>query len=49
MLPLLLACLVTVGFDSPPRGDAAVSECLARVKDINGAAGPRADAGYRIG
>jgi formylmethanofuran dehydrogenase subunit E len=48
MLALTLAC-VLVGVDSPPRDQATVSECLARVEAVHGGAGPWAVAGYRMG
>lgn len=50
-LTLLLLGLVSVALlvaDIPP-ASAPQTECLARVKEVHGAAGPWAVAGYRIG
>jgi formylmethanofuran dehydrogenase subunit E len=47
MLALLFVCLTIPGDPSPD--PAAVAECLARVKEIHGGAGPWAVVGYRMG
>ncbi len=46
---LLLVPLLVVGGESPPGESPTVSECLTRVKEVHGATGPWAVAGYRIG
>ena len=48
MLPMILASALMITADQPSES-ARVSECLARVREIHGAAGPWAVAGYRIG
>src|SRR4051812_27670794 len=49
MPSMLLAALLTVAAADPPASSPAPSECLARVREVHGAAGPWAVAGYRIG
>jgi formylmethanofuran dehydrogenase subunit E len=48
MLPVMLVAASMIAAD-PPAGPANVTECLARVRDVHGAAGPWAVAGYRMG
>lgn len=46
---LLLVFLLAVGVEPASRETPPASECLARVKEVHGVAGPWAVAGYRIG
>ena len=46
---LLLVPLLIGGVESPSGETPPASECLTRVKEVHGAAGPWAVAGYRIG
>ncbi|HMB03411.1 MAG TPA: hypothetical protein VKP69_06675 [Isosphaeraceae bacterium] len=47
LAPLVLTSLLA--FAEPPTQGPTTSDCLARVRQIHGAAGPWAVAGYRIG
>jgi formylmethanofuran dehydrogenase subunit E len=49
MIALILASILVSGADGPALSPAAEAECLARVKEIHGAAGAWAVAGYRMG
>lgn len=49
LLPLLFAPLLLSAVEPTPAETKSTSECLARVREIHGAAGPWAVAGYRIG
>jgi formylmethanofuran dehydrogenase subunit E len=48
-LPVLLLCVAAGRSDSPRLTDQEVRDCLERVTDVHGAAGPWAVTGYRIG
>ncbi|HMB02756.1 MAG TPA: hypothetical protein VKP69_03330, partial [Isosphaeraceae bacterium] len=47
LAPLLLTSLLA--FAEAPTQGSTTSDCLTRVREIHGAAGPWAVAGYRIG
>jgi formylmethanofuran dehydrogenase subunit E len=49
MSSVLLAALLTVVAADPVPGGPAPTDCLARVREIHGGAGPWAVVGYRIG
>jgi formylmethanofuran dehydrogenase subunit E len=49
MISLILASIFALAADGPDKPKTAESECLARVKEFHGAAGPWAVAGYRMG
>lgn len=49
MTPILLVSILALAADGPAAPPSAEAECLARVKEIHGAAGAWAVAGYRIG
>jgi formylmethanofuran dehydrogenase subunit E len=49
MPSVLIAALLTVVAADPAPVNPATAECLARVREVHGAAGPWAVAGYRIG
>jgi formylmethanofuran dehydrogenase subunit E len=49
MISLILASILVAGADGPPPKPTAEAECLARVKEIHGAAGAWAVVGYRMG
>jgi formylmethanofuran dehydrogenase subunit E len=49
MTSLILVSILAVAAQTPPTPSTAESECLTRVKEIHGAAGAWAVAGYRMG
>ncbi len=49
MLPVILFSALMMTTDQPAAESPRTSECLARVREIHGATGPWAVAGYRVG